>query len=775
MGVTIDKISGNPMLHKHTVGDIKTSNSPDASKALFGDGQWKVPGDVGSSSGANVGTGVGIYKQLNGSVLEFKSLLGDGVSFTGGTDEVTATNTDKGSTAVSAHESAYNHSNLHTHTNKALLDTLTNSGSGNQFLADDGSYKSVSTADEKVKASATDTTAGYLSDKVDNSTIEVSSQKLKVKDNVFADKTHSHQSIDVTDFQTAVSSNSDVSANTSARHTHSNKALLDTYTQTETDLADAVSKKHARAHDLTSSADHNPATGTNKGKYLKTNATTGNPELVSLSTVAESGSYDDLSDKPDLSVYFHKTNDTLDNINEGTTNKHLTSTLKSNYDTAYTHSQSSHPFGLIGTKDVDETGIGDGKILKYDATSGKYKLYDLPASSGDVTGPSSSTDSNIVSFNGTTGKVIKDSGISSSSVSSAISNSHSRQHSITSTADHTSTATPGKILKADANGLPIDATNTDTEVANAVSKSHDAVTVTDGATIDFTLTGQDITAEVKDGTITETKLSLSDVTTLNVSTTKHGFVPKAPNNTSQFLRGDGTWATPTASVDQFQTARLNPFYYTDFLGAASATSVEAAYPFDLALISSGTQAKIAGEANHPGILRISSSTTANSGGYILTDTSAFLIGGGEVFEVIFQPSVASNTNTTIRMGFLDATTYADAVDGAYFELPAGSLAIVGKTASNSTRSTTGTSYTLTVSTWYRARLEVNSSATQVNFYVYDSNGTQLWTNNLTTNIPTGSGRNTGAGVIATNSGTTATLLAYFDYMAVGVINRNLTR
>ena len=44
------------------------------------------------------------------------------------------------------------------------------------------------------------------------------------------------------------------------------------------------------------------------------------------------------------------------------------------------------------------------------------------------------------------------------------------------------------------------------------------------------------------GKITESHISLSDVTTLNVSTTAHGFVPKAPNSTGVFLRGDGTWA-----------------------------------------------------------------------------------------------------------------------------------------------------------------------------------------------------------------------------------------
>jgi hypothetical protein len=36
-------------------------------------------------------------------------------------------------------------------------------------------------------------------------------------------------------------------------------------------------------------------------------------------------------------------------------------------------------------------------------------------------------------------------------------------------------------------------------------------------------------------------LSLSDVTTNNVSITKHGLVPKAPNDTTKFLRGDATW------------------------------------------------------------------------------------------------------------------------------------------------------------------------------------------------------------------------------------------
>lgn len=44
--------------------------------------------------------------------------------------------------------------------------------------------------------------------------------------------------------------------------------------------------------------------------------------------------------------------------------------------------------------------------------------------------------------------------------------------------------------------------------------------------------------------VTDADLSTSDVTTNDVSTSKHGFAPKAPNDTTKFLRGDATWAVP---------------------------------------------------------------------------------------------------------------------------------------------------------------------------------------------------------------------------------------
>lgn len=47
------------------------------------------------------------------------------------------------------------------------------------------------------------------------------------------------------------------------------------------------------------------------------------------------------------------------------------------------------------------------------------------------------------------------------------------------------------------------------------------------------------------GTITEAGLSLSDVTTANVSTSAHGFAPKAPNDATKYLNGTGAWSVPS--------------------------------------------------------------------------------------------------------------------------------------------------------------------------------------------------------------------------------------
>jgi hypothetical protein len=62
---------------------------------------------------------------------------------------------------------------------------------------------------------------------------------------------------------------------------------------------------------------------------------------------------------------------------------------------------------------------------------------------------------------------------------------------------------------------------------------------TDDAAVVITMTAADFSDAATDANI-----SMSDITTNDVSITKHGFAPKAPNVTTQFLSGDGTWRTP---------------------------------------------------------------------------------------------------------------------------------------------------------------------------------------------------------------------------------------
>ena len=56
------------------------------------------------------------------------------------------------------------------------------------------------------------------------------------------------------------------------------------------------------------------------------------------------------------------------------------------------------------------------------------------------------------------------------------------------------------------------------------------------------------TAYVDGLAITESKLSLSDVTTANATTSQHGLLPKLSGTATQFLTGTGGWAVPASSL-----------------------------------------------------------------------------------------------------------------------------------------------------------------------------------------------------------------------------------
>jgi hypothetical protein len=101
--------------------------------------------------------------------------------------------------------------------------------------------------------------------------------------------------------------------------------------------------------------------------------------------------------------------------------------------------------------------------------------------------------------------------------------------------------------------------------------------VADGDKGDITVSGSGATWTIDAGVVTEAKQVLADNTTNDVSTTKHGYVPKAPNLTHQWLRGDGTWAgsnmlIATLAGDQATAADVNPVTLTNLVFTYAANS-----------------------------------------------------------------------------------------------------------------------------------------------------------------------------------------------------------
>ena len=102
------------------------------------------------------------------------------------------------------------------------------------------------------------------------------------------------------------------------------------------------------------------------------------------------------------------------------------------------------------------------------------------------------------------------------------------------------------------------------------------------------ITGANIKALVTDANLTTT-----DITTNNVSTSKHGFAPKAPNDSTKFLDGTGAWSTPASGgLTQF-TEAANSSAPNGTVPVNSLTATGAATNIDAAIVPKGTGALLA--------------------------------------------------------------------------------------------------------------------------------------------------------------------------------------
>jgi len=225
------------------------------------------------------------------------------------------------------------------------------------------------------------------------------------------------------------------------------------------------------------------------------------------------------------------------------------------------------------------------------------------------------------------------------------------------------------------------------------------------------------------------------------------------NNSNSISANDTAISTINTSLTEMSHKVCSDFFYD----AAAATS-----PWAPVAIASGTKINLSGTQKHPGVLQLQSSTSANSGIVHRLALNCFLLAGSESTTETFK-TADSQTTITRRMGFHNSVDSSAPADGVYAKIVDGTL--TGQTSNNSTGSTTATNYALANGTYYRLKIVLNSNATLATFTLYaDDSDTVLWTDTLSTNIPTA--RATGHADVCTSSGTTAITLGYLDYMDI---------
>jgi len=188
---------------------------------------------------------------------------------------------------------------------------------------------------------------------------------------------------------------------------------------------------------------------------------------------------------------------------------------------------------------------------------------------------------------------------------------------------------------------------------------------------------------ISNGVITEVKQLLSDNTTNNVSTSKHGYVPKATGDSTYYLDATGAWSVPAGgggggtSYDTLATWIKNinstiPASSTRYSGIAAdagspdSTLINRAFVFpnsgyvkSFFAIVAGTQpasgalditlmkgASVAGIANTALTINIPLSTSAGAGLVVSDTTHSISVSAGDV-GVVKEVNSASSTSLTI--------------------------------------------------------------------------------------------------------------------------------
>lgn len=419
------------------------------------------------------------------------------------------------------------------------------------------------------------------------------------------------------------------------------------------------------------------------------------------------------------------------------------------------------------------TGTPDGtKFLRDDG------VLAVPSGGGDVVGPAASTDYDLAVFDLTTGKLLK---VVTGLKTDAAGNVH----------------TPGQFFSGEGSGVPGADVNFDTDeshhhrrqAASVISTSINeigpaapfngipkyAVTAVTNMTQSAAVAGTDyslpITVREEDGapsvvttTIRVSNGTLTDNGGGDVSIVTGGGGGSTPTTTRGDLisRGaavderlaigtpgnvltsdgvDSVWASPRKYirlVEEFMgvgpgvSAPLGQFAFTSGAGGGSFTA------------TTGTAAR-------PGILNFSTGSATNNRLSLITGATTpatMLFGGGRTrldFGARIPTLSTAGEEFTVFIGFGDVSGSGTMVDGAFFIYSSSTTWVtstgnwMGRTMNNSTPTETSAGTAVVAGTWYRLTIDIAADGSSVTFLVDDS----IIGSALTTNIPTGAGREFG--------------------------------
>lgn len=166
---------------------------------------------------------------------------------------------------------------------------------------------------------------------------------------------------------------------------------------------------------------------------------------------------------------------------------------------------------------------------------------------------------------------------------------------------------------------------------------------------DVTISNAGVTA-IGSGKVTEAMQILADNTTQNVSTTKHGYAPKAPNDNTKYLDGTGAWSVPASSTPVgaeifFDNSNPDtPALPAQFVQANGQTISDASSPYN------GKRIRNLNGATVSSVTVTSLDNTAKTVTVSTNDIYAFMIGDTVTF-----------TGVTVANGVIKAVNYGTGV------------------------------------------------------------------------------------------------------------------